>query len=512
MSIFTRIIQRALGSVAPSPTDAESREVISRKRKRDTSNDNEDTGPILKYGDGEAPVVDSDDNITKRLRTGRNLFAPIVHGKIYESTSISGPSGMHDCHHANIAPEADCILMPPPLNTASSRRMPAYHFQTTQESASADFDASSQFSAGTTTNLQKTSADILEEDDMERARRHAAATNLPLNSGVWERGEEELFFHLSYRGFEPLLPKNWMTDFRTLPLTLYSPDTEDASEPLIKARKPHGEFRAIRELRDLLDLGKDVRDKVLISPGVKVETIVERATKRYIAWALADAGIKLSIPASRRGPLPIHVIVKLKSNQTTTSCLLELKEKLHALRTRHYRVRNIHESIERDTSDLMTPESGSPTKVAETSKDDIPVLYGILICKSILAIFTLNSRTPPMKNTAFPAWGRNHYRPSPAITESTTATKLDTQHLPSMEVDEENEDDSTSDPRFIADFDFSDSTKDVWNALVIAIVAMQIRKDMLLPEGTGGVDESIEDIRAGIEDNSIMDEDERLDA
>lgn len=69
--------------------------------------------------------------------------------------------------------------------------------------------------------------------------------------------------------------------------------------------------------------------------------------------------------------------------------------------------------------------------------------------------------------------------------------------------DEEVEDDSASDPRFISDFDFSDSAKDVWNALVIAIVAMQIRRDLVLLQQSEDNSNPNDNVQQGIEEMDI---------
>lgn len=434
--------------------------------------------------------------ITKRQRVSRDQFAPIADGEKYESTSISGPSGAYESLEDESDEEGRHLMPPPKLTPLNARNLNRLKKRETQTSL--DFDAASMLSAGTRFTQQKTIDEFTDEYDMEKARRHAAATNLPINSGVWETGERELFFHLSYRGFEPLLPKNWMTDFRTLPLSLYPDDSDGAPKPLIQVYKANGEFRAIRELRELLDLGMNVRDKALASPGTRKEKIIEKATKKYIAWALNDAGIKTSNRRARQVELPIHVIVTQKDGQSTTSCLLETKERLHTLRVQHCRQRGIHPSIERDIDGPATPGSDEPTMIVDSSYDDLPVLYGILICKSVLAIFTLNSRTPSLRHMPIYLHAHKGYIPSPAYSEQNGMT----------DAQDDDGDDSASDPRFVADFNFSEPTKDVWNALVIAILAMQIRKDMLLLQRKEGIEDTIEDIRAGIEENSIVEFDE----
>lgn len=54
---------------------------------------------------------------------------------------------------------------------------------------------------------------------LERAERWVAAIKLP--KGHWAEAEEDLFYRLAMRGFEPLVPSNWQLDFSTLPESLF---------------------------------------------------------------------------------------------------------------------------------------------------------------------------------------------------------------------------------------------------------------------------------------------------
>jgi hypothetical protein len=76
---------------------------------------------------------------------------------------------------------------------------------------------------------------------MEKAKRWADAVKLP--SGHWAEAEQDLFFRLAMRGFEPIIPSNWKLDFNTLPESLFSAPGTQA--PLISAvcgREFHGTY------------------------------------------------------------------------------------------------------------------------------------------------------------------------------------------------------------------------------------------------------------------------------
>lgn len=509
MSILSSIYRHTLARVIPSSPGTEDGTTRSKKRKIEDIEDKEAVSRRRKRQSSDEEV----EVITKRRRIDNDHFAPIVDGEAYESTAIAG----EQTHH-NDRSNKTTMVPPDALNASKIRPISKMIKENGKRRTSLDnMDAVSQLSVGLVGSQQRVSGSLDDEYNMEKARRHAAATDLPPNSGIWERGEKELFFHLSYRGFEPLFPANWMRDFRTMPLSLYyQPDDEEP--PLIQHRKL-GEFRAIRELRELLELGKNVRDQALCSPGVRREGIIEKATNKYIAWAIRDVGIQLlplNTTRSRNinAVLPIHVVIKLKARQTTTDCLMEMKNKLHDLAARHRRMRNIHTSIERDELGYGTPNSNDETRIADSLDEDLPVLYGIMICKSVLAVFTLNSRTPPFsppKRGVTQSARTRRYRQSPTPLESNargsvTSTEANTRMKKSIlltEQDEQDEFDSASDPRFISDFDFSESTKDVWNALVIAIVAMQIRRDLILLQESADDLNMNDNVQRGIEDMDI---------
>lgn len=68
--------------------------------------------------------------------------------------------------------------------------------------------------------------------DLEKAKRWAHAVKLPL--GQWADAECDLYFRLAMRGFEPLIPSNWKSDFSTLPESLFS--TQDAGDAIITSK------------------------------------------------------------------------------------------------------------------------------------------------------------------------------------------------------------------------------------------------------------------------------------
>lgn len=337
----------------------------------------------------------------------------------------------------------DRNLMPPPSSPLNHKRTKRASLETAEIFSEA--------------HTQKTKvADIDTDYDMEAARRRAAATQLPANSGTWEPAEQDLFFHLAYRGFEPLLSQNWMRDFPTLPLSLFA--TQMDQTPLINFHRST-EFRAIKALRELIDTGKVIRDRVMAPDnGLRSEPIIERAANKYIKWSLRDVGI------SKKQCVPVHAIASMKPGQTTHDVIRELTIKMHKHSARHRKECDILTSIERN-EDITDATTKDQTRLSEDELDidhKLPVIYGLMICSSLIAVFTLSSHTPPPR----------------FVVDSMNTNKHDIANEDGSDQDQD-EDNEDSGLRFIASFDFSDSASDVWNAFVIAILAMMIRKSLL---------------------------------
>jgi hypothetical protein len=264
----------------------------------------------------------------------------------------------------------------------------------------------------------------LESMSSDLKARYQAAMTLPSNSGIWAEAERDLFFRLALRGFEPLLPENWMLDFPTYPLSLYS---SPSSPPPLLSSLSNNDFRATHALQDLNSIGSRIRDRALRPTPLRPEPIISTSVTAYIDWALLDASMH---PSQRPGALPVHIISTLSKSQSTHAAITSITAQLHDLAAAHRTRRNIAPSVERDT----TPASDS-THVLDD--DSLPILTGLLICSSLVVVVTMNAHA-----------------------------------VPSAE-------DEESGLRFIATFDFSEGGMDVWNALAVAIVGMHVRKMMV---------------------------------
>ncbi|EXJ65931.1 uncharacterized protein A1O5_10907 [Cladophialophora psammophila CBS 110553] len=380
---------------------------------------------------------------TKRraISMDRDAFIP------YRNNSDSDHSPSAPTKSIRTKAEVDRTLMPPPV-TPHIRMRPLLTGHpypiAMQDLQSRNLDDDSISFASTAMARRK--MDNIDDDMMEEARRHAAAVTLPANSGLWSQAERELFFHLAYRGFEALLPQNWMIDFDTLPISVFA--HENSTDPPLIQNIRDNQFRASHALRRLFEAGHDIRDRTHVSPGASRERILEQSVKRYLYWALTDIGLR---PISKTNYIPVHVVVARKKGRSTLQTLEEITNKLQKLSRRHQTAQNIHLSIE--TSFTDTDE----TRVVDDDASS-PTLIGFVIISSVLVIVTLSpfpTITPDKQNkqTVSPSIGE----PSLQDGVSVSPDRL----------------------RIIAELDFSQRDQDVWNALGVAITAMQIRREAL---------------------------------
>ena len=308
----------------------------------------------------------------------------------------------------------------------------------------------------------------LDAYDLEKARRYAEAHKLPADSADWSQAEKDLFYHLSMRGFEPLLPNNWMIDFRTLPLSLYA--TDDTDTPLIQPNKDN-EFRGIRTLRDLMDLGENIRGRITAASPRAPEPEIRRRISAFLQWTLTDSG--LSGPDDT-DPLPALITTAMKPRQTTQEAIQELSTRLHALaQTWQSTIPSIDTSTANPPASGQLIDSDSPLPSVEDHPEP-PTLYGFLICSSLVMIVTKSLHHP-----------QNHNLISTPLT-------IKTEGHPDV--------DPVSTLRVIATLDLSRHGQDVWNALALAIVCVCVRNTMVEYRGRRVGDEDEEESGDGEED------------
>lgn len=388
--------------------------------------------------------------------------------------------------------------------------------------------------------VRDVSAYEITDYDPEDTLRYALAISAPKDTGSWSAAETVLFFRLAMRGFQPLLPENWMIDFKTLPVNLFADTSASADDeddvvkiPPFISNTYGPQFRAIRALRDLLGLGMRVRDRSISLQRLRPEPILQHAISQYLTWSFIDAKIKCQYQigsgdqadGSTRNSsdtgnpkadakldafLPVHVITSLLKGQTTSDAMDALIAKLHYLASRHRKPPNVHDNEIMPQAVLADNDLPDQQEIETQS----PLLTGILICSSLVVVLTFNPNMPVHTEVdtdtnvtahAIPA-GPACASPDPPPPSPIPSSGCHVAKRPHSQeirqafsglVEEESDDlapnadadtnadaddDANTSPsrlRFIAQFDFSDRGKDVWNALAIAIVAVWIRNNML---------------------------------
>ncbi|KIW21020.1 hypothetical protein PV08_01599 [Exophiala spinifera] len=304
------------------------------------------------------------------------------------------------------------------------------------------------------TSLARGRTEDIDESVMEERRRYLASIQLPPGSGVWSQTEKDLFFHLAYRGFEPLLPQSWMLDFGTLPIGVFAHENT-TDTPLIHHVRDN-QFRAARALRQLFEAGHEARDRSLVSPSAQREKMLEQSIKKYLYWALTDMGLR---PKSDPNYIPIHTLTRRRRGRTTLQTLEHVAQKLQRLAVRHHRARNVQPSIELHSLSLSDTNH---TRVIEDD-DTLPTMIGLVMISSVVAVVTLspfaqaNTQSPSIRQTVSPPFSDQDAQTAPPPSTGEVTDRM----------------------RIIAEFDFSLKDQDVWNALGLAVVAMQIRKEAL---------------------------------
>lgn len=352
---------------------------------------------------------------------------------------------------------ADRVLMPPPASPSAPNRTftsPRKRTDTGLKDYKVheeDYDGLSDEETFTNnTAIKRNGPKEVLFWEKDKALRHAEMSHLPEIGATWTEAEQDLFHHLAFRGFEPLVPGNWTEDFNTLPETLFS--VAGGDPPLIEAHLQR-EFRAIDALRKLFTMGSRIRDRALSRDRLPTEPVMARALRDYVSWALADVGVH---PKQRPNAIPVHVIAALKRGQTTQDTITTISDKLHSLAQRYQSVYGIQPSIESRDSASTSSASNS-----ETTNPNLPTLIGFMICSSLVVVVTLNSATSS-SSTPLELHNDRHASPAASVTNNNTTGSKNEANL-----------------RFIATFDFSEDGMDVWNALAMAICVMRVRKTML---------------------------------
>lgn len=202
-----------------------------------------------------------------------------------------------------------------------------------------------------------------------RCRREAVAASL--RDRGWPEADVALYRKIDMRGREPLLPGSWEKDFPGFPRVLFNfnPD-RTFIKSVGSTNKKGADFRAIKALEELVDLGTRVRDKIKCEKAP--EGIIKRAISDYFKWSMKDLGIwtkKDWTPI-----LAIEVGLPEADTELLQSNITSKLKKLHA--------------------------SWQDALAGLDRNDETPPIYGVVVTRSVVAVVSYVVAVPDNAGSA----------------------------------------------------------------------------------------------------------------
>ncbi|KAJ4352386.1 uncharacterized protein N0V89_007734 [Didymosphaeria variabile] len=191
-----------------------------------------------------------------------------------------------------------------------------------------------------------------------------------LRQAGWSEDSVFMFQKLNLRGFEPLLPDPWKTDFVTLPLDLF---TTNDSKAFIKA-DGQSDFRAQHALNQLFTVGGLARDAVLTKARKRTaERHIVQSVKKYSRWAMRDGGMRRT-----HKDLKLFDTVACPKDVPSYICEQKMIRKLHKLHQQWD-----DEMLSHDKTGLVA------------APEELPTLYGVIASHTVMAFVSYVLPTEP---------------------------------------------------------------------------------------------------------------------
>ncbi|KAF3033201.1 hypothetical protein E8E12_003977 [Didymella heteroderae] len=199
-----------------------------------------------------------------------------------------------------------------------------------------------------------------------------------LQGAGWPEDAIFLFQKINNRGYEPIMPIEWVDDLPSLPADLF---TEVPDKPFIKpALGTH--YHAQLALSSLLDLGAYVRDSIMTrAPKRRPQFHVKRAIAKYTSWAMKDGGVN-----THWSILPLFETVTVSKDVSSTVLETKILAKLGDLHDRW-------------ASALANRAATQSFTSSSSTSLDVPTLYGVSASHTIMAFV---SYLPPTKDNRVP--------------------------------------------------------------------------------------------------------------
>lgn len=215
-----------------------------------------------------------------------------------------------------------------------------------------------------------------------------------------------LFTRIQYRGLQPLFPASWKIDFLGLPSTLFVQNNSNFRPPICSMNNTDsGEFRGKLAFKRLVFLGRDIRDRIQLNKeyrlpheSLAIEPYILSELRRFQQWMEKDSlGLfnheKLKIPyliyvSSSHSGFSKNMDINVNNDYMIVAEKMENKLREAA---QYHRQRIISKYTDQYSSynPLTPPHEHENTQVIAIDK--FPTIYGFAICKSQVAIVSLNS-------------------------------------------------------------------------------------------------------------------------
>jgi len=185
----------------------------------------------------------------------------------------------------------------------------------------------------------------------------------------WHPDAFFLFERFCMRAFEPVLPKEYEPDFRTLPEDIYT----DRESAFVNYHTDTLTYPC-KALIALHNLGLQVRIKIEV--GRPVDKYIVKQIKNYMKWAERDGNY------GNLRFIPVLTVVAAKTTQTTQSMVASVFCEMKFLAERH--------------REHLAALPGSYINSLEqiVYARPPPLLYGIVVAKANVILVTLDSASP----------------------------------------------------------------------------------------------------------------------
>ncbi|KAE9371511.1 hypothetical protein N431DRAFT_341630 [Stipitochalara longipes BDJ] len=190
-------------------------------------------------------------------------------------------------------------------------------------------------------------------------------------AGDWHPDEIFLFERISMRSYEEVISSDWRIDLPTLPEVLFTKEPEK----IFVKNNCNSSYSGVKALQRLLALGYRVRD-LRCNAHPQFERLITRELKSYIRWAEYDGDYV------KRRFIPVLSLVSAKRGQSTDSLSNSITKEMMFLASKH-----------RENLALPSGRNG----IAVKYRRQPPLLYGIIVARSIVIFVTLDSANPEAK-------------------------------------------------------------------------------------------------------------------